>query len=42
VDGNGRSAVAVLVNVDRVEWTHLLTYDKQNKRAGVTKFVATK
>jgi hypothetical protein len=42
VDSNGRSAVAVLVNVDRVEWAHLLTYDKQNKRAGVTKFVASK
>jgi hypothetical protein len=42
VDSNGRSAVAVLVNVDRVEWAHLLTYDEQNKRAGVTKFVVTK
>ena len=42
VDSNGLSAVAVLVNVDRVEWAHLLTYDKQNKRAGVTKFVVTK
>ena len=42
IDSNGRSAVALLVNVDRVEWAHLLTYDKQNKRAGVTKFVATK
>jgi hypothetical protein len=42
VDSNGRSAVAVLVNVDRVEWAHLLTYDEQNKRAGVKKFVVTK
>ena len=39
VDGNGQSGVAVLVIVERVEWTHFLTYDKQNKRTGVKKFV---
>ena len=39
VDGNGQSGVAVLVIVERVEWTHFLTYDKQNKRTAVKKFV---
>lgn len=39
VDGNGQSGVAVLVIVERVEWTHFLTYDKQNKRMAVKKFV---
>lgn len=42
VDGTGRCAVAVLVNVGDTQWTHLLVYDKQNKRTGVTKFVAGK
>ena len=41
-DGTGRNAVAVLVNVGGTQWTHLLVYDKQNKRTGVTKFVAGK
>jgi len=40
VDGNGQSGVAVLVFAERVEWTHFLTYDKQNKRTGATKFGA--
>jgi hypothetical protein len=40
VDGTGRYAVAVLVNVDGNQWTHLVVYDKQNKRTGVTKFVS--
>ena len=39
VDGMGRNAVAVLVNVGDTQWTHLLVYDKQDKRTGVTKFV---
>jgi hypothetical protein len=39
-DGTGRNAVAVLVNVGGAQWTHLLVYDKQNKRTGVTRFVA--
>jgi len=39
VDGTGRNAVAVLVNVGDTQWTHLLVYDKQDKRTGVTKFV---
>ncbi len=38
VDNMGRNAVAVLVNVNDTQWTHLLVYDKQNKRTGVTKF----
>ena len=42
VDGTGRNAVAVLVIVGDTQWTHLLVYDKQNKRTGVTKFVAGK
>lgn len=42
LDGNGQSAVAVLVVVDKVAWTHLLTYDKQGQRTGVQKFVAGK
>jgi len=42
VDGNGQSGVVVLVFVERVEWTHFLTYDKQNKRTGVTKFAVGK
>ena len=42
VDGTGRHAVAVLVNVGDTQWTHLVVYDKQNKRTGVTKFVADK
>ena len=42
VDGTGRYAVAVLVNVGDTQWTHLLIYDKQNKRTGVTKYVAGK
>ncbi len=42
VDGTGRNAVAVLVNAGGPQWTHLLVYDKQNKRTGVTKFVAGK
>ncbi|MSQ97482.1 MAG: hypothetical protein EXR98_23415 [Gemmataceae bacterium] len=37
VDGTGRNAVAVLVNVGDTQWTHLVVYDKQNKRTGVTK-----
>jgi hypothetical protein len=41
-DGTGRNAVAVLVIVGDTQWTHLLAYDKQNKRTGVTKFVAGK
>ncbi len=40
VDDAGRSAVAVLVVVDGTRWAHLLVYDKQHKRTGVTKFVA--
>ena len=39
VDGTGRNAVAVLVIVGDTQWTHLLVYDKQDKRTGVTKFV---
>ena len=42
VDGNGQSGVAVLVNVERVEWTYFVTYDKQNKRTAVKKFVSGK
>jgi hypothetical protein len=42
VDGTGRNAVAVLVNLGDTQWTHLLVYDKQDKRTGVTKFVAGK
>jgi len=42
VDGTGRNAVAVLVNAGGAQWTHLLVYDKQNKRTGVTRFVAGK
>jgi len=42
VDGTGRNAVAVLVIVGDTQWTHLLVYDKQDKRTGVTKFVAGK
>jgi len=42
LDGNGQSAVAVLAVVDKVTWTHLLTYDKQGKRTAVQKFVASK
>jgi len=38
VDDMGRSAVAVLVNVGGTQSTHLLIYDKQNKRTGLTKF----
>jgi hypothetical protein len=30
----------VLVIVEGVEWTHFLTYDKQNKRTAVKKFVS--
>ena len=37
VDGAGRNAVAVLVVVDGTRWTHLLVYDKQLNRTGVTK-----
>ena len=40
VDGAGRSAVAVLVHVGDTQWTHLLVYDKQNKRTAITKFGA--
>jgi hypothetical protein len=40
VDDTGRNAVAVLVNVGDTQWTHLLVYDKQNKRTGVTKYVS--
>jgi hypothetical protein len=29
--------VAVLVNVGDTQWPHLVVYDKQNKRTGVTK-----
>jgi len=39
VDGNGQAGVAVLVFVARVEWTHFLSYDKQNKRTAVKKFL---
>jgi arylsulfatase A-like enzyme len=42
VDDTGRNAVAILVNVGDTQWTHLLVYDKQDKRTGVTKFVAGK
>jgi hypothetical protein len=42
VDDMERNAVAVLVYVGNTQWTHLVVYDKQNKRAGVTKFVAGK
>ena len=42
VDGTGRYAVAVLVNVGDTQWIHLVVYDKQHKRTGVTKFVAGK
>ena len=42
VDDMGRNAVAVLVNVGDTQWTHLLVYDKANKRTGVTKFVVVK
>jgi hypothetical protein len=42
VDRTGRNAVAVLVIVGDTQWTHLLVYDKQDKRTGVTKFVAGK
>jgi len=42
VDGTGRNAVAVLVKVGDTQWTHLVVYDKQNKRTGVTKFIAGK
>jgi len=42
LDGKGQSGVAVLVCVERVEWTHFLTYDKQNKRTGVIKFAVGK
>jgi len=42
VDGKGQSGVVVLVFVERVEWTHFLTYDKQNKRTGVIKFAVGK
>ncbi|MFY7953536.1 MAG: hypothetical protein ACOVT5_13610, partial [Armatimonadaceae bacterium] len=42
VDDTGRNAVAVLVKEGDKQWTHLLVYDKQNKRTGVTKFVANK
>ena len=38
VDDMGRSAVAVLVNVGGTQSTHLLIYDKQNKRTRLTKF----
>ena len=40
IDGTGRHAVAVLVIVGGTPWTHLLVYDKQNKRTGVTKFAS--
>lgn len=39
VDGIGRNAVAVLVNVGDMRWTHLIVYDKQNKRNSVAKVV---
>jgi len=39
VDDMGRNAVTVLVNVGDTQWTHLLIYDKGNKRASVNKFV---
>jgi len=42
VDDTGRNAVAVLVVVGDTQWTHLLVYDKQDKRTNVTKFVAKK
>ena len=41
-DDAGRIAVAVLVVVDGTRWTHLLVYDKQHKRTGVTKYAAGK
>lgn len=42
VDGKGGHAVAVLVNVGSVQWTHLLAYDKQNKRLTVSKHAQSK
>jgi len=42
VDDTGRNAVAVLVNVGDQRWTHLLVYDKQNKRTGASKSVTGK
>lgn len=32
VDGTGRYAVTILVNAGGKQWTHLLIYDKENKR----------
>ncbi|MCE9531689.1 MAG: hypothetical protein K8T89_11290 [Planctomycetes bacterium] len=42
IDDAARNAVAVVINLGDKQWTHLLVYDKQNKRTGVTKFVANK
>ncbi len=36
-DGAGRNAVAIAVNGKDVPWTHVLIYDKQNKRLSVSK-----
>ena len=40
VDDTGRNAVAVFVLVGDTPWTHLLGYEKMNKRIGVTKFAS--
>ena len=42
VDDTGRNAVAVLVVAEGTQWTHLLVYDRTNRRTSMTKFVSGK
>ena len=39
-DGAGQHAVTIGVNIDGTEWTHVLIYDKDNKRIKAAKYIS--
>jgi len=39
-DGTGRHAIAILIELNGTEWTHVLIYDRDNKRIKVTKYIS--
>ena len=39
-DGTGQHAVKIEINLNGTEWSHVLTYDKNDKRIKVIKYVS--
>ena len=39
-DGTGQHAVTIAVDLGGTEWSHVLTYDKNDKRVRVIKYIS--